>query len=69
MQALLSPLAGRLSDRIEPRTIASIGMGLCFVGVGLLNFLGAQTFIAYLLGCRAFLGIGFASLARGNAGE
>ncbi|MGD2273034.1 MAG: MFS transporter, partial [Desulfobacterales bacterium] len=28
MMAIFSPLAGRLSDRIEPRVIASLGMGL-----------------------------------------
>ena len=31
--AVFSPLAGRLSDRIEPRIIASFGMALTCVGL------------------------------------
>ncbi|MFH2005077.1 MAG: MFS transporter [bacterium] len=66
VQALFSPLAGRLSDRIEPRTVASAGMGLSFVGVGLLNFIDAHTSIYYILGCLMFLGFGFAFFSSPN---
>jgi MFS family permease len=31
--ALFSPLAGRLSDRMEPRVVASAGMALCVAGL------------------------------------
>ena len=66
VQAFLSPLAGRLSDRIEPRTVASIGMGLCFTGLVLLNFIDLKTSIGYLVGCLAFLGFGFAFFSSPN---
>jgi EmrB/QacA subfamily drug resistance transporter len=66
VQALFSPVAGRLSDRIEPRTVASIGMGLSFVGVGLLNFVDARTSICYVVGCLVFLGFGFAFFSSPN---
>jgi EmrB/QacA subfamily drug resistance transporter len=33
MQALFSPLAGRLSDRVQPRVIASLGMALTVLGL------------------------------------
>ncbi|MDD5591281.1 MAG: MFS transporter, partial [Dehalococcoidales bacterium] len=36
VQAALSPLAGRLSDRIEPRILASIGMGINAIGLSIL---------------------------------
>jgi len=66
VQALFSPLAGRLSDRIEPRTVASIGMGLSFVGIGLLNFVDAKTSLYYVVGSLMFLGLGFAFFSSPN---
>jgi len=39
MQTIFSPMAGRLSDRIEPRLLASIGMGLNVAGLFMLIFL------------------------------
>ena len=33
VQALLSPAAGRISDRVEPRIVASVGMALTAAGV------------------------------------
>ncbi len=35
-QAILSPFAGRLSDRVQPRVIVSIGIGIVLVGLLLL---------------------------------
>ncbi len=43
MQAIFSPLAGRLSDRIEPRLIASAGMALTTIGLIIFIFLSAET--------------------------
>ncbi len=66
VQALLSPLAGRLSDRIDPRTVASSGMALCFVGLVLLNFIDAKTSLYFLVACLIFLGLGFAFFSSPN---
>ena len=66
VQAVLSPLAGRLSDRIEPRTVASIGMALCAVGVGLLTFVDTQSAIAFVIACLVLLGLGFAFFSSPN---
>jgi EmrB/QacA subfamily drug resistance transporter len=66
VQATLSPLAGRLSDRIEPRTVASIGMGLTLVGLVLLIFVGVGISIYYVAGCLVFLGFGFALFVSPN---
>ena len=66
VQALFSPLAGRLSDRIEPRIIASVGMGLTTIGLGLLIFLGQNTAIEFILVSLAILGFGFALFSSPN---
>lgn len=66
VQALLSPWAGRLSDRVEPRTVASIGMALCFAGVALLNLVGRDTPLAWVIACLVFLGVGFALFSSPN---
>ncbi|MDX1709484.1 MAG: MFS transporter, partial [Desulfobacterales bacterium] len=43
MMAIFSPLAGRLSDRIEPRVLSSLGMGLTALGLVLLILVNAHT--------------------------
>jgi EmrB/QacA subfamily drug resistance transporter len=66
MMALFSPLAGRLSDRIEPRLLASFGMMLTTVGVFLLSFLGSTTASTVILGELCLLGFGFACFSSPN---
>ena len=66
LQALFSPLAGRLSDRYEPRIISSIGMILTVVGLFGLIFISATTSIHYILACLVLLGTGFAFFSSPN---
>lgn len=66
VQALFSPLAGRLSDRIEPRIIASVGMGLTTIGLGLLTFLEQDTAIEFIVVSLIILGFGFALFSSPN---
>ncbi len=49
VMALFSPLAGRLSDRIEVRVLASAGMALVTVGLAMLSFLGRQSRLSYIV--------------------
>jgi EmrB/QacA subfamily drug resistance transporter len=66
MMALFSPLAGRLSDRLEPRLISSIGMGLTGVGLILLTFIDAATPSFYIVSSLMVLGFGFALFSSPN---
>jgi EmrB/QacA subfamily drug resistance transporter len=66
MMALFSPLAGKLSDRIEPRIVASIGMGVIVVGVGFLVFLEANTPYWIIVGALGLLGFGFGLFSSPN---
>jgi EmrB/QacA subfamily drug resistance transporter len=66
VQAVLSPLAGRLSDRVQPRTVATTGMGMTLIGLVLLAFVSRAISIYYVAGCLVFLGIGFALFVSPN---
>ncbi len=66
LQALVSPWAGRLSDRVEPRLVASTGMAMGSLGLGLLVFLGRGTSIVFLVPVLALLGLGFALFSSPN---
>jgi EmrB/QacA subfamily drug resistance transporter len=66
VQAGLSPLAGRLSDRIQPRIIASIGMGLTTAGLALFTSLNKTTPLPFIITSLIILGSGFALFASPN---
>ncbi|MGI6657711.1 MAG: MFS transporter [Desulfobulbus sp.] len=64
--ALCSPMAGRLSDRLEPRLLASLGMGLTLLGVLFFSRVGAASSLALIGGNLVVLGIGFALFSSPN---
>lgn len=66
MMAVFSPLAGRLSDRIEPRLLASLGMALTAKGLALLSFVHGGTSVGFILGCLVLVGIGFGLFSSPN---
>ncbi|MBP1927556.1 EmrB/QacA subfamily drug resistance transporter [Methanolinea mesophila] len=65
-QAIFAPLAGRLSDRIEPRYIATAGMTLTAVGLLSLTFLSVDTMLVFIVGSLLFLGMGFGLFSSPN---
>jgi EmrB/QacA subfamily drug resistance transporter len=66
VQAALSPLTGRLSDRIEPRIVASIGMISTATGLLLLSFLRETTPFAFIIASLILLGFGYALFSPPN---
>lgn len=65
-QAFLSSWAGGLSDKIQPRIVASVGMGLTTVGLLLLSFLTFNTPIFFIFISLLCLGFGFALFSSPN---
>jgi MFS family permease len=59
LQAVISPFGGRLSDRIEPRWLASLGMLLCVAGLLLLSLLRTTTPYWYVILALCLLGLGY----------
>jgi EmrB/QacA subfamily drug resistance transporter len=66
MQAIFSPLAGRLSDRIEPRLIASAGMVLTTIGLTIFIFINEETTLNLIIGNLLLMGFGFALFSSPN---
>ncbi len=66
VMALFSPLAGRLSDKIEPRRIASAGMMITAAGLLSFAFVGPDTSKIFIVCTLAILGFGFALFSSPN---
>ena len=65
VQAVVSPFAGRLSDRVDSRAVASSGMALIALGLALLA-LPATLPLHYVVGCLVLLGAGFGLFSSPN---
>jgi len=66
MMAVCSPLAGRLSDRVEPRWVASAGMAASALSLVLLTGLGAGTPLGYIIAALVVLGLGMGLFSSPN---
>lgn len=66
MMALISPLAGRLSDRFEARYIASLGTAVSAAGLVLLANIRLESGLAYLIFALALTGLGFSLFSAPN---
>ena len=65
--AILSPVAGKLSDKMEPRIIASLGMGITGFGLLLLANLNVSNSITTLIIFLIITGIGFSFFSSPNS--
>ncbi|MHA1632244.1 MAG: MFS transporter [Candidatus Freyarchaeota archaeon] len=66
MQAVFSPVAGKLSDRVEPRVIVSVGMALTATALFSLTFLNEDSTLCFIVACLILLGFGFSFFSSPN---
>ncbi|MEW6448405.1 MAG: MFS transporter [Bacillota bacterium] len=66
VMAVFSPSAGKLSDRMEPRLVASAGMAMATAGLFLLAFLYENTPVWFVVLVLVLLGLGFALFSSPN---
>lgn len=66
VMALTSPFAGRLSDRVDPRVVASVGMGVIVAGLILFVFIDAGTPLWLISAGLVMLGLGFGLFSSPN---
>jgi EmrB/QacA subfamily drug resistance transporter len=64
---IFSPIAGRLSDRVEPRKVASSGMAFSCVALLLFVFLSEVTSLGLIVAGLVILGFGMAFFGTPNA--
>ena len=67
MMAVFSIPAGKLSDRINPGYIASIGIGITAIGIFALSFIQQSTSLVYIISILAFNGFGYALFSTPNS--
>ncbi len=66
MMAIVASISGRLSDRYDPRILASAGMGIITGGLIMLTFLTEHSSITYLSAILAIVGFGFGMFSSPN---
>ena len=66
VMALLSLVAGTMSDRLEPRHVASLGMGFTATGLAFFALHGGPLNTTFILANLILLGIGFALFSSPN---
>ena len=67
LMAIFAPISGRISDKIEPRLVASVGLALNCVALVLLIFVGSGTALWYIILALAVYGIGIGLFSSPNS--
>jgi EmrB/QacA subfamily drug resistance transporter len=66
IQSVLSPFFGKLADRISPSGLATCGMVLCTLSLGLVSQIHADTPMSAIMGILALMGVGFSLFSSPN---
>ena len=66
LMAIVASISGRLSDRYDPRILASAGMGVIVTGLIMLTFLSMESSISGLVLILALVGFGFGLFSSPN---
>ena len=66
IMAIVSSVSGRMSDKKDPRALASLGMGICSIGLLMLTFITKETGFAYIISALLILGFGFGMFSSPN---
>lgn len=66
LMVIVTPIAGRLSDKYDPRIIATIGMAIVTLGIFGFVFLSTTTSLEYIIISLIILGLGFGLFSSPN---
>ncbi len=65
--ALISPAAGKLSDKYNPGVLASVGMGITSAGLVMLCFISGNTSVTFIVTVLVIMGAGFSLFSSPNS--
>ncbi len=66
LMAVVAVFSGRLSDKINPRWLASLGMGISVIGLFMLAFIEQNTSLGFIVVALGILGFGFGLFSSPN---
>jgi EmrB/QacA subfamily drug resistance transporter len=66
LMAIVASFSGRLSDKMNPRFLAALGMALSMVGLLILSFINLETSTGYIIFGLIVLGVGFGLFSSPN---
>ena len=66
IQTISSPIAGRISDRIEPRIVSTAGMAITATGLAFFMFLTPSTPLWAIIVCLMVMGLGYGTFSSPN---
>lgn len=67
IQAVIAPMAGKLSDKFSPAPIATVGMALCTLAIGGAATINEETSLPVIYGILIFMGFGFGIFSTPNS--
>ena len=66
VQAVISPFAGRLSDKVSPFKVSAYGMAACVASLACFSFLSMSSPLPYIILCLVLAGIGIGTFSSPN---
>ena len=63
---IMSPIAGRLSDKFDPGKLASLGMAITTIGLVILALISEETSLYIIISSLAIIGIGIGIFSAPN---
>lgn len=69
IMAIFAPISGRLSDKIEPTILTTLGMLSASVGLAVVTTLTKSSPLAMVIGLLIFIGLGFALFSSANINQ
>jgi len=69
IQAIFAPIAGRMSDRINPNLLVLLGMLSCAIGLMITLTINQESSIIKIYGLLSFFGLGFALFSTANINQ
>ena len=66
LQVVIAPIAGRLSDRIDPQKLSALGIGIGSIGLFIISTISEGTSLEFLMIALALQGLGFGIFSSPN---